>query len=85
MLKRFHSEIEFWERWLKEPDGEVKLAEPNPEEITVTMHDRDEMFIELNECYNFSDNDVSVGTETPTLIDMISNSKKLSRNYLALG
>ena len=59
-------EIDFLERWLKEPDGEEKLAEPDPEEITVTMHDRDEMFLtfmELNECYKFSNNDVTVGTE----------------------
>ena len=56
-------EIEFLERWLKELDGEVKLAEPDTEEIAVTMHDRDEMFIELNECYNFSNNDVTIRTE----------------------
>ena len=54
VLKRFHREIEFLERWLKEPDGEVKLVELDPEEITVTMHDRDEIFIELNEYYYVS-------------------------------
>ena len=63
VLKRFHREIEFLERQLKEPDGEVKLAEPDLEEIIATMHDRDEMSIELNKCYNFSDNDVTVGTK----------------------
>ena len=26
MLERFHMEIEFLERWLKEPEGEMKLA-----------------------------------------------------------
>ena len=56
VLKIFHMEIEFLELWLKEPDGEEKLSEPDPEEITVTMHDRDKIFLtfmELNECYNF--------------------------------
>ena len=59
-------EIEFLEQWLKEPDGEEKLAEPDPDEITVTMLDIDEIFLtfmELNECYKFSNNDVTVGTE----------------------
>ena len=59
-------EIEFLERWLKEPDGEEKLAEPDPDKITITMHDRGEMFLtfmELNECYTFSNNDVTVRTE----------------------
>ena len=44
----------------------MKLAEPDPEKIEVTVHDRDEMFltfIELSECYNFSNNNVAVGTE----------------------
>ena len=59
-------EIEFLERWLKEPDGEVKLAEPDPEGIAVTTHDRDEIFltfIDLSECYNFSNKNLVVGTE----------------------
>ena len=66
MLERFHMEIEFLERWLKEPEGEMKLAEPNKEEIAVTVHDKDEMFltfIELSKCFNSSNNNVAVGTE----------------------
>ena len=66
MLEIFHMEIEFLERWLKEPEGEMKLAEPNTEEIVVTVHDKDEMFltfIELSECYNISNNNVVAGTE----------------------
>jgi len=64
VLKRFHLEINFLEQWLKEPNGEVKLAKPDLEEITVTMHDRDEMFMQQNKCYKFSDNYVSVCTES---------------------
>ena len=59
-------EIEFLERWLKEPEGEVKLVEPDKEDIVVTVHDKDEMFltfIELSECFNSSNNNVDVGTE----------------------
>ena len=55
MLEIFHMEIEFLERWLKEPEGEVKLAEPNTEEIAVAVHDKVEMFlkfIELSVCFN---------------------------------
>ena len=43
----------------------MKLAEPDKEEIVVAVHDRDEMFltfIEFSECYNFSNNNVVVGT-----------------------
>lgn len=66
MLERFHVEIEFLERWLKEPEGEIKLAESDPEEIAVTVHDRHEIFltsIELSECYNFLDNKLTIGTK----------------------
>ena len=66
MLERFHMEIEFLERWLKESEGEMNFVEPYTEEIAVIVHDRDEMFltfIELSECYNFSNNNVVVGTE----------------------
>ena len=45
MLERFHIEIEFLERWLKEPEGEMKFAEPDTEEIAVVVHDTDEMFL----------------------------------------
>ena len=44
----------------------MKLAEPNTKEISAVVHDRDEMFltfIELSECYNFSNKNVVVGTE----------------------
>lgn len=66
VLKRFQREIEFLERWLKEPDGGGKPVESDPGEITVNVHDRNEIFLtfmELNECYKFSNNDVTVGTE----------------------
>ena len=36
-LERFHMEIEFLERWLKEPEGEVKLAEPKTKDIAVVV------------------------------------------------
>ena len=61
MLKIFHMEIKFLERWLKEPEGEVKLVEPDTEKIAISVHDTDEIFltfIELSECYNFSNNNV---------------------------
>lgn len=51
VLEIFHVEIELLERWLKEPEGEMKLAEPDTKDIVVTMRDRNEMFltfIELN-------------------------------------
>ena len=44
----------------------MKLAEPDTEEIAVTVHDRDEMFltfIELSECYKFSNKNVAIGIE----------------------
>jgi len=44
----------------------VKLVESDPEEIAVTVHDRDDFFltfIELNECYIFSNNNVTLGTK----------------------
>ena len=44
----------------------MKLAEPDKEEIAVTMHDKDEMslsFIKLCECFDSSNNNVVVGTE----------------------
>ena len=56
VLERFHMEIEFLERWLKEHEGEMKLAEYDPEEIAITMRDTDEIFltfIELSEFINF--------------------------------
>lgn len=59
-------EIEFLERLLKEPEGEMKLSEPDKGEIAVTMHDKDEMplmFIELSKCFDSSINNVVVGTE----------------------
>ena len=65
VLERFHLAIEFLERWLKEPEGEMKLAEPDKEEIGVVVHDKDEMslnFIELSQCFESSNNNVAVGT-----------------------
>ena len=44
----------------------MKPTKPIIEEIAVTVHDRGEMFltsIELNECYNFSNNNVTIDTE----------------------
>ena len=65
MLERFHMEIEFLEKWPKKPEGEMKLAEPDKEEILVVVHDKEEMFlnfIELIECFDSSNNNVVVGT-----------------------
>ena len=44
----------------------MKLVELNKEEIAVTMHDMDEIFIkfiELSECFNSSNNNVGVGIQ----------------------
>jgi len=48
-------EIEFLEIFLKEPEGEMKLLEPNKEKDMVTMHDKDEMYLTFIELSKFLD------------------------------
>lgn len=66
LLERFHKEIEFLERLLKELEEEMKLPEPKGEKDMVTMHDKDELsltFIELSKCLDPSVNEVTADVE----------------------